>query len=416
MRTAKRCSKFDTMKRASRNFPNDLPLKVVAALLGALALFHLGRGVRYAAFDSSPYVPSDLRLRWQEQHYVFRGKNPYEVFNQFEQFANGGERPRPEAAVDPDLGKPSPGYPPWSYATGALLVWPDDWTLAKRGFALLELLLLAYVARFAYRLGMKGGTALAWFASMGTLAFGSFGSTLVSGQYGIVVLAALVGVLQVDGRGKGVLQGLLLGVALVKPTLSLPFVVPLLIRRRAMTLLVASAYITCGSCLTWVLTGADPWTMLEQTAAATRHWGLDQGADLISTLVRLGVESKLAAKVAAGGSLAALLILAVRYRKESLLTQFAVAGLASRLWIYHRAYDDVILAFLLLALINAWRERKSVATLVAVVLAGATLWAPTSASRRPVLDFAMIVVWTAGLAVLLAGSDLRKRIGKPSVT
>src|SRR5262249_34582945 len=157
----------------------------LTAFLSFLAVGYLTKGTYHLVLDQGPIGAIDLHLRWQEQHYVFRHKNPFDVRDRWDEAqGSGGSIPRREPAIEPDLGRPRPGYPPWAYATGSALFWPASWTAARCYFATIDLFLLFLLGVLAYRVGRPGGSALARFSCAAVLAAFSIHSTLGTGQYG----------------------------------------------------------------------------------------------------------------------------------------------------------------------------------------------------------------------------------------
>jgi hypothetical protein len=378
----------------------DRTLTYLTVVLCLAAVAFVAKGTYHLVLDDRPSAAFDLRLRWQEQHYVFRHKNPYEVRAQADaRKPSAGSRLADEAGIESDFGIPDPGYPPWAYATGAVLFWPSNWTVARCFFAAVNLLLLIPIGLWARRVGQPHGKAVASFFCAAVLAAGAICHTLGDGQYGIIVLASLVGAFWLDERHRPMLSGLLIGVALVKPTLSLPFLVPMLVKRRYLALATAAVYIGLGSCLTWWLTSTDPITMLNQMVAT--NW-LGAGADPIAFLFRAGVDIGTAAKAVAAVVITVLFALAFLYRQASMLTLFGISACAARFWTYHRQYDNLILVFSLLALGTLGLEKECRKAIAAFIGMGLTLWLPARATDELAIQLLMMLVWIACLAVLLA--------------
>jgi hypothetical protein len=275
--------------------------------------------------------------------------------------------------------------------------------VARYYFAAINLLCLIPGAIVAYRLGQPGGNVFAFFLCAATLAMGAICHTLGNGQYGIIVFVSLLGALWMDGQRRPLLAGVLIGVALVKPTLSVPFLVPMFVKQRYASLITAAVYLGLASCLTWWLTDTDPITMLKQMHAASMRWGIQYGADPIAFLCRAGIGTATAGNAVAAVVVAVSFALTYLYRRASMLTLFGIAGLAARLWTYHRPYDDLILVFLMLALGSMSIERKSRSAMAACIGMGITLWFPARAiEEQPAVQLLMMIVWIACLAVLLA--------------
>src|SRR5262249_52953930 len=67
--------------------------------------------------------------------------------------------------------------------------------------------------------------------------------TLINGNYGILVVALLAGCFLLDQSRRPVSAGLLMGLAMTKPTIAGPFWVVLLVRRRWAALFASTAYL-----------------------------------------------------------------------------------------------------------------------------------------------------------------------------
>jgi len=80
---------------------------------------------------------------------------------------------------------------------------------------------------------------------------------------------------------------------------------------------------------------------------------------------------------------------------------FAIAGVAARLWTYHKTYDDLIVGFVLVALarvaVMVSGRRKLVAAAL-FLLVGASLWVPPRVGATELFRPAKLVAWLAGVA------------------
>ena len=85
---------------------------------------------------------------------------------------------------------------------------------------------------------------------------------------------------------------------------------------------------------------------------------------------------------------------------RSLGPAFAVAAVAGRLWTYHKNYDNVMLAFLLVPLAVFAIQRRAALVAVAGFLAmGLTLWIPARFAEGTVFQIGQVVVWLLGLVL-----------------
>jgi hypothetical protein len=353
---------------------NDRLRLIFVATLLAIAGTNIVAGFHWLFM---PEGGGDLRLRWQEQQYVLRHKNPFDVYA-----ANRPEMDQPDpqldpsTAVEPDLGIPTPGYPPWAYGTGIIFMWSPDRFVVRLCFAALNLVFLGVIASWNFRLG--GGRWEIAFALMAvSLSADCLCATLAVGQLGVLVVGSLLAAGWCDERDRPVLAGLFLGVALIKPTLSFPFLLPFLLKRRWTALFIAGAYTAVASAIVWALVQTDPLTMLVQMQTAAVDWGTiyytspidsNDGAvaiDPVGMLKQFGVSPKLALQISPAISLAISFVLMWFWRHGSMMVLFAVASVTGRLWVGHNHYDDLIVLFVAFALAETLVTRFSISAAIA---------------------------------------------------
>jgi Glycosyltransferase family 87 len=372
----------------------------MAAILGLGAMLYQMRG--YSLFFA-PSGAVDLKQRWIEQQYVFRGQNPYDVtYHVF----GVGQKPwgQRDAAVDEQIGVPdSGGYPPWAFVSGALL-FAGDWPTARLLYAALAAFALVGVGLWAYRLGAADGYRAAGAVLLAaSAAISAYCTTLQVGQYGGLVTALLVTALVLCQRGGrwDWLGGLLLGVALLKPTIAGPFLLAVLISGRYRAVAAACAYLAIASAVIWLQTNTSPLEMLLQMLAASETFVHDSQG-LVAPLLQLGLDRKVVTPLLAAVVLVPTVALLWAGRRRPLLDLFAIAAVAGRLWTYHKSYDNVMLVFLLIALgAQALRNPADLLAGLSFLLVGVSLWAPASVTdNAPFLVF-QLVAWIGGLTVLL---------------
>jgi hypothetical protein len=372
-----------------------LSTKIAAAALFALGLLYLVKG-SYYMFTSA----GDFKLRWAEQHYVFRGKDPSLVWERQNAVEKGLQVPvrAQNATLEPDLGPLAGAYPPWAYVTGALFTWTSSFQTARALFAAANLVTLAWLLAWAIRLGSVGFGLSGWVLSLSVFATGSICTTFGNGQYGVMVLAALAGTALFAERGNWLLAGVLFAAALTKVTLAAPFALALLFSKYIKTVATACIYIACASGVVALSVHSDPVTMVKGMFSAEEHVA-NQGYSLINPLMFLGMNARLAMIIAAMGTIGIGSAVMWLIRREQLLTQFAIAGVVSRLWTYHSQYDNLIMLFLLMALGMLPGHSKRVRITFAV--AGFALWAPARACDFAAFRVFQLVAWIACSAILV---------------
>ncbi len=380
---------------------------IATAILGLLACLNIFAGAHHLFTQTTTHV--DLHLRWVDQQYILRGQNPYDVC-----FADrSGDIPAYERKIGrnsravADLGAPQDvGYPPWSFVIGTLLYWPP-WAVLRLWCAAINLVALGYLGLWAARLAPS--VRLAVLFAVGALACSGHGGTLRVGQGTIVVLAFLAAAHRADGAGRPLLSGLLLGLAMMKPTVAGPFVLCLLISGRWKALASCMLYLLAASCLIWWQTGVNPSEMTMQMFEASRRFVADGTGPMNLALWLIPDPGRASAALAIVCLIAATAAM-IRVRGRPLLELFAVAAICGRFWTYHRGYDDTAILFLVAALAMRALETGRPVWIIAAIGVGVTLWMPGSLysdHTGPAMDAINVVrmlVWIPGVVLLTRGT------------
>jgi hypothetical protein len=331
---------------------------------------------------------------------------------------------------DPD----SANYPPASYT----LLWPLLGWLEERAarilYAISILVSTLVIAAVAVRASGATTRPERAFMALFILPLGATQVTVWIGQLGLHVAACLLAATALlfgtggatsreprdagPGWGIDLAAGALLAASLVKPTLSVPVVVAILILawrwRPALlagvlylgaTLLAAAFQEQSAPTLVLMWLGRESVMNLPLGSVNTHLW-----------LHWLGIEgSKLHVSLL---WLVATALWTWRYRHVDPWVMLGVAALVGRLWIHHRAFDDVFLVIPAIALFRVartWDHRRGVVPVfAALLLAGIyvlghapysyvsgerpTLWLITEAGRT--------VAWASALAFMLLQAHL----------
>lgn len=336
-----------------------LPLLVASALLvkGVVQLF------------SVPNAGYDLRLLWTASQYLLRGVNPFYASVYAHDIARG-VTPSEMPTVLADIGWPEMvNYPPTSVLTQLLIFgWPFD--VARLLYIVLTVAGVGVIAWWASRVIDAPRDVKLLVAGMALANLG-YSQTIINGNYGIIVVAALALAWTVRVEHP-VLAGVALGVALVKPTLSVPFVLLYLAERRLMTVATSAVYLTASAALASALSGDSVPTLVAQTFEGAARFA--QG----------GYGIRQALKAEGVGEIPALALNALpfllpfgfvlwrgyRTRAQCGLPMLALAAVVARLFTYHNSIDNVILSFLIVALASqAWTEQDTTAVVVTAAIA-----------------------------------------------
>ena len=341
--------------------------------LGALGAAYQIKGNIDLVVGEGHGAAVDLRNRDKEQALFVRGQNPFDHM---------------EAS-----------QPPWGYLFGLALTWPD-WPAVRIYFAAVNAAALAFLMWWAYREPRDATPEVRLLLAGAVLAFGGSCTATEVGQVSIVVTALLAAALWCDRNQHQYASGLLVALALIKPTISAPFAVALLITGRYKAAVAATAYGAVATAVAWVVTGASPLHMLQQMAASASNYVGAGTIGVIDMLAALGIVSSAQVTLTpliVGIPAAALMAMS----RHSLTLAFAVAAVWGRLWTYHKSYDDVMLVMVLLPLgVIAFSTRSRVA-LVAFAALGALAWIPGRILGLPEIQMLQLIVWPAALMALI---------------
>jgi hypothetical protein len=362
-----------------RGVPRRLLLAWAFGLFALGAAYQIKGNVELVAGDAAS-AAIDLRNRDYEQAFFMEGKDPYDHMV-------GSE-------------------PPWGYVFGQVLVWPP-WPAVRGYFAAINLIALAWLMIWAYR-EPRGATVEARLLIMAAVfAFGGSCTATEVGQISIVVTALLAGALSCDRARRPYLCGLLVALALIKPTIAAPFAVALLVTARYRAVLAAAAYGAAATAVAWLVTNTSPILMLQQLAHGAAQFISDGTLGLVDLVTMLGASPAAVVWLPLLIALPGLALMAgVR---PSLPIAFAVATVWARLWTYHKSYDDVMLVFVLVPLgVFALRQAPSRLAVVAFVVMGVLAWIPGQLLMRPEVQILQLAVWPSALAALVV---LNRRYG-----
>jgi len=378
------------------NSGKEKVLFFLSILLILLSLAYFIKGFYHLTLDKKGAI--DLVFRWKEQQYIYRGLYPYDI-------RIGSPN------IDPAIGAiESGGYPPWAFFTGFIFVPGIPLNLARYYFAALNLISLVILAIFSYRIGIPYGKVEALFSMSACLAFGSNGTTLLNGQYGIIINAFLIGMYWAIAKQKNTWAGLFLGIAMIKPNISALYFFILIVRRQFKALSAFFIYIIGASLIIWLITKIDPIYMSQRIVNQTKYFA-DEGYSSINILTNIGIEPVIATLLLAAVGVLVMTGIFYLWRNSSLLTLFAIASVIGRVWTYHRFYDNVMLVFFLLALIEMSFENPRFLNLLIMMLVAITLWLPGRIVEidnvGAVVEFIQLVIWIAALIYLLIQNKMR---------
>ena len=361
----------------------------------AISVALAAKGVAQLLFV--PNAGYDIRLLWTATQYFLRGANPFDASFYANDLAQG-LHPAAVPTYFPDLGWPEQvNYPPTSTLTQLLLFsLPLPATYAL--YIVISIAGLCVVAWWASR-QIDDAAVVRWSVAGIALANLGYSQTIINGNYGIVAMAALCGAIALRSRAP-VAAGVLLGMALVKPTLTAPFLLLFLADGCFLILGLCAAYLGLSTIVTIWLTGASLQTLLHASLEGSSRFATG-GYGLWQMLRAGGFSQPVALAVNAAIFLLPLAFLVWgRPRRESSLSMayLAAAGVAARLFTYHNSIDNVIVSFLAIALAQRAMLTRASVDIAWVVLVMFTLLTPFVVVNSVAGHLALYVIWVAATA------------------
>ena len=382
---------------------------VVVVALGILAARNVSRGLYYLAVEEPATAAADFYNRRLENAYFLRRVSPQsqnfwywsKTDPTLRAFAAGADSSERDGSVIYS------GLPPWTYVLQLGVFLPSSERVARVYLAGLNISALAVMTALAYEEARRRhATAFGRsIVALSVLAIGATNATLMAGQSSLIVNAGLAAVMMSLNRPANwrwdAIGGIGLAIAMLKPSSALLFVFPPLVQRRAL-LLGACGVIIGGAWLTsawW--THLSPIYELQQFARATQLV-VAQGANVWLAASARVLPASLARNVFAMLGLVVAAAAAYRLRARP-SAAFAVLAIVSRLFTYHRAYDDVLLAFVLIEL-GAHIAAASSRLRLTWMMVGLSLWLPYSLYMSESAQWIQSVCWVGTAAMLM--SDL----------
>jgi hypothetical protein len=415
---ADRTSASASATRAASVTPVSLPPRWLT-LLAAVFLLLLGlsyhvKGHYLLVYGEHRSDAIDLRQKWTEQQYFLQRQNPFDVWIRYGPLTKTRtepfHHPTRNDTIDPRLGLRDPAHPPFGFVSALPFFWPD-WPAVRLWWSALNLVATLVILAYAFHIGSRYGPEVGFLFAAAVLAIGGAATTLEVGQYGLVVMAFLAGAAWAGERettGRQILMGLLIGIALVKITITVPFVAALMVgavavHRRWIAFATMIVYCLIGSLIAWVVVSTNPLEMLIQLKAMGAYLAEGGTLGIAHGLASLGFSPDAINLISMTVVMIPALAIMWMLRARPLLELFAIAAVAGRLWTYHRSYDDVMLIFLILAALRILFELgwKNLPALGVAALVIVSVCAPGRVLGIPAFQLAQIFIWVIGAAWLL---------------
>jgi hypothetical protein len=304
--------------------------------------------------------------------------------------------------------------PPWTYPLQLAVALQGREPLARAYLLLLDLVALAVVGRLAYaRIAGRGADRAATaLVILSPLAIGAVDNAMTQGQNALIVNAGLALVLAALVRrpewGRAVGSGVAFAVAMIKPSSAVLFALPIAARRRWLLLATSAGVLGVATlvCSWWLRQPVlFQWRQFEQLS----RFVVSEGANPALNALAAGTSARIAREVFGVAGVAIAGAAVYRLRRAPIFVLFAVTAVLSRLFTYHRAYDDVLLGFLMIELAGrAWSPGRSRRWLFAWFAGGVSLWLPYSMYTSRWAQECQLVTW-CGLAMALVASEMCER-------
>ncbi len=390
------------------------------ALLVAAIISRLPYEFHRLLFSNTELGAIDLIQRYDEVLLWFSGQHIYSILN---------------SAV----------YPPASY----LMMWPFmgfySWQLVRWIWAISTVIFLVVLTKILLKNHSLETPLQKTFWALFILAHYSTGITIGNGQFTIYIMLALVAcmIFILPGKNhwlKSILGGFFAALSLIKPTVALPFMWLVLFVPKNMYPALATIVIYAGFSLVacsfqeqeifqlhfdWLslgMKGAAWSSLISESGEESAFLGKDIGyADIHNLLASLGM-SHWALPVSL--SLLALLGCWVYFHRNcNLWILMGVTTIFSRIWTYHRVYDDMLIILAIFAVIfilkenlNSETEKVGKALLIIAIVCSL---APASLRLLPspwdlAFKLSQLSVWLAMLIYLLDSAYKEKKSNKLS--
>jgi hypothetical protein len=371
---------------------------VFTGVLVAVALFYCAAGFFFLVVDTPYSYPIDLRLRWIEQKEVVSRLDPQLVGHPDAELLETHEGMK-------GLGG---AYPPWSYTTAMLFYPPLSWEALRWYYASICALSVGLILWWASRLFLPPDRMTKVLAAASVTAVFPTAICISYGQFAVIIAACFALSLWLLERRRDGWAGILLGIALTKPHTAGLFALALLIRGRFRALAFAFAYLVLANCITWLLVGSDPLSMLRRASEESGTY-LELSTNPLTFLLTPHFSPRsVTLSLGLVGTLAAIvLLLKCRRAGYPLVVDFSVCAILSMFWAsYRKNYDCALLVFPLATLLTMC-PRSRLAVLL-FLLFGISLWVPIRADQwdLPVIQYAHLVIWLSGLVGLMCWGRL----------
>jgi len=140
--------------------------------------------------------------------------------------------------------------------------------------------------------------------------------------------------------------------------------------------------------------------MIEKMITVSQYY-VNSGYSGINVLTNFGINPLMATMLLAVLATAIIIGIFYLFKDNSLLFFFAIVSVMGRLWTYHLIYDNVMLIFLLLALINLTFNQSNKSNILILTLVLLSLSLPAKVTDLPFAQIIQSTIWIVGFFYLL---------------
>ncbi len=316
-----------------------------------------------------------------------------------------------ETGLYPDIRLHKPGaipkrahtvYPPTSLGQLWLVSPFKSFNANAVFFLLLSAAALVVISRHAWSTVGAHGRAAGFLAMSAVWAMAGTTTCLRAGQHGLLVNALLILTSAGLLAGRPGLAGLAWAGAMVKPQMALSFLLMFVVRKQWTPAILSCLLLGAAGHAVCAFTGHTLWEVLQAAYGQAPLSYAALGDTLVQPMMTLlQISSRQAAVLSAcAGMLILLPYCAGRLSRLPPLIHLAAAGVAGRLGFYHLSFDDVMVAFLLLGLLENALFKRSPVAWATFFLVGCTLWShPVIQMYVPGIEL-RIALWALALVYL----------------
>jgi hypothetical protein len=352
-------------------------------------VLRLGAASYSLLFSHDRVAAPDIYMRWAEVRWIHAGISPPEakrivreaqahptptVFQQYHHLQSIALVPEMEREPDRWMN----GYPPSSYLTLALLFSWESLRAARVLFWAIDAVALIALGAWVWRAARDRGFWACFTIFVAVLGIYGLPNVIKIGTLSLFIALCLLVSLNLCRTRDSRLGGLIMGLALVKPTVTAPFLLPLAFKRRWAALAVAVGYNAVSAAVICWWTATSPLIWMKSLSASAATFAAE-GVGLMKLLTmipnaNIGTVMNLIGPV----SLLTAALVMLRFARLPMVCLFAAAAVTAVLSTYFKWYDFAIIPFLLVPLGAAAFCRQTPRLLVPFALLALALCLPNS--------------------------------------